>query len=295
MEREELETYEYQLAQIKQSLQADPGNAELLALEEELSTLISMTKEYLGMQPGPSSSSAAGAGAASASSAAPSKPSTSTATAGAPTASSKTAAAPAAVPARNSGPVVPFTAGSEVLAKWHVDGKFYPARIASVSGSTSDPVYTVIFNIDSSTEVLRHADVKAPKDYSRKRGYEQDYSSNKRGDSPAMGTTVTDDGGEAGPDGGPKKVMKKAEKKAVKEDERKARVAEQNAKQTSWQSFAKKSVKKGVKIAGFTGESQFKSPDNPYGRVGVVGSGKGVTQHAEKKRAVFAPTSETNP
>ena len=167
----------------------------------------------------------------------------------------------------------------------------YPARIASVSGSSTDPVYTVIFNLDKSTEVVRSGDVKALSD-SKKR------------------TFVSDDGPASS---GESKKVKKTEKKAVKEDERKARVAEQVAKQSSWQSFAKKGAKKGIHIPGVSGDSMFRSPDNPYGRgalpyfvrccnsplmvfpviVGVVGSGKGMTAVAEKKRFKNAEGEES--
>lgn len=146
-----------------------------------------------------------------------------------------------------------------VMAKWHKDGKFYTARIASVSGSTSDPVYTVIFDIDKSTEVVRKADVKAMSD-SKKRAMQ--YTNGRDSDGGASDSAA---GGSAG-----KKARtnaaEKVEKKAQKEEDRKSRVAEQNNRQTSWQSFAKKSTKKGVHIPGVKGESMFKSPDNPYGR-----------------------------
>ncbi|KAJ1311085.1 hypothetical protein OPQ81_009588 [Rhizoctonia solani] len=67
-----------------------------------------------------------------------------------------------------------------------------------------------------------------------------------------------------------KKNEKKLEVRAQK-------AKEQNNKQAAWQKFAKKSEKKGVVIAGVQGSSIFKTPDNPYGRVGVTGSGRGMT------------------
>lgn len=115
-----------------------------------------------------------------------------------------------------------FTAGTVVLAKWQRDGKMYPARIASVSGSTSDPVYTVIFDVDKSTEVVRSGDIKAMSE-SRKRAY-------------AAGPSTSADTG----DDKESKKQKKVEKKVAKEEDRKARVAEQAAKQSTWQNFAKK-------------------------------------------------------
>ena len=47
---------------------------------------------------------------------------------------------------------------------------------------------------------------------------------------------------------------------------RAAKAKEQQEKQVSWQKFAKKSERKGIHIAGVSGSSIFKTPDNPLGR-----------------------------
>lgn len=167
-----------------------------------------------------------------------------------------------------------------MLAKWHKDHKFYPARVTSVSGSASDPVYTVIFDVDKSTEVVRGNDVKALKE-NKKRSYATLVENDDRSGSTSAPSSSSSKKSSSAAD------KEKGEKKAVKEEERKARVAQQNKAQSSWQSFAKKGAKKGINIPGMTGESQFRSPDNPYGRVGVVGSGKGMTSYEQKKRAKF--------
>ena len=123
-----------------------------------------------------------------------------------------------------------------------------------MSGSNADPVYTVIFQVDKSTEVVRKGDVKALSE-SKKRVYAQTEE------------RVRESAGESD-----SKKLKKTDKKAVKEEERKARVAEQNTKQSSWQSFAKKGSKKGISIPGINGDSQFRSPDNPNGRGALLRS-----------------------
>lgn len=73
-----------------------------------------------------------------------------------------------------------------------------------------------------------------------------------------------------------------------------AKAKEQNNKQATWQKFAKKSEKKGVHIAGTAGTSIFKTPDNPLGRVGVTGSGKGMTEVASRGKHKFAPGEDAN-
>ncbi|KXN89961.1 Serine/threonine-protein kinase rio2 [Leucoagaricus sp. SymC.cos] len=67
-----------------------------------------------------------------------------------------------------------------------------------------------------------------------------------------------------------------------------AKAKEQLQKQASWQKFAKKSEKKGVHIAGISGTSIFKTPDNPTGKVGVTGSGRGMTEVASRTKHKFA-------
>jgi len=73
---------------------------------------------------------------------------------------------------------------------------------------------------------------------------------------------------------------------------RAAKAQEQDSKKASWQKFATKSVKKGVGIAGVAGTSIFKTPDNPLGKVGVTGSGKGMTEVLQQKKHKFAVTEE---
>lgn len=59
------------------------------------------------------------------------------------------------------------------------------------------------------------------------------------------------------------------------------------AKASSWKSFVNKGVKKGKK--GFSkGESMFKTPDGVDGRVGVVGSGRGMTEYDDSVRETQA-------
>ena len=116
----------------------------------------------------------------------------------------------------------------------------------------------MIFDIDKSTEVVRTGEVKVLSE-SKKRSF-------------AAVSADSDDGSASSSAGGKGKgkaaanAIAKTEKKAVKEEERKARVAQQNKAQSTWQSFAKKGVRKGIQIPGYSGDSQFRSPDNPYGR-----------------------------
>lgn len=65
---------------------------------------------------------------------------------------------------------VTFSVNDNVLAKWKSgDRGFYPARITSITGSSSKPVYIVTFKGYSNTETLSAHDIKPISNDSKKR------------------------------------------------------------------------------------------------------------------------------
>lgn len=65
------------------------------------------------------------------------------------------------VPADESESTTNFRVNDTVLAKWHSGDKgFYPARITSITGSSTAPVYIVKFKSYDTTETLRAKDIK---------------------------------------------------------------------------------------------------------------------------------------
>ncbi|GAA5966709.1 hypothetical protein JCM21900_002855 [Sporobolomyces salmonicolor] len=265
MDAQELETYEYQLAQIKLGLAKEPTNTEYLTLKEELESLIALIKESLGAQaPAPAPAAASPAPAAV-------KPSTS--------ASSSTArpAAPSASTSRpaSAQPKHDFKSGDDCSARYEGDGKWYPARITSISGSSDQPVYTVVFRGYDTPEIVSAKDVRPPSKWDAATTAGGSAVGEKR----KLGEPTQEDLEK-------ERKKKKNEKKA---ETQKMKAQEQNAKQKGWQAFAKKSAKKGVSIPGLQGESMFRSPDdnNPNAKVGVVGSGRGMTKVQERKRQTF--------
>ena len=63
-----------------------------------------------------------------------------------------------------------FSVNDTVLAKWKSgDKSFYPARITSITGSSSKPVYIVTFKNYSNTETLSAHDIKQISNDSKKR------------------------------------------------------------------------------------------------------------------------------
>lgn len=141
-----------QLETVQLGLQADPDNAELQELKTELEQFISLTEATI----------------------AELKPSS------VPTAVPKPTSEPPvkekwsrenhpAFKKTTSGPVTAdeadtptnFAVNDTVLAKWHSGDKgFYPARITSITGSSTAPVYIVKFKSYDTTETLRAKDIK---------------------------------------------------------------------------------------------------------------------------------------
>lgn len=210
MDRTDLETYQVQLSQVEAALSADPSNAELASLRDELKELIELSEAAIAQAEAASSSKAE---------------------------SRKATATPSHA----------WAAGDDCLAKYSGDGAWYPARITSVGGATENRVYSIVFKGYNSTELVKANEIKPlPPNYSTATAP----SANKRKLSKAE---------EEEKEKKKKKNEKKLEVKAAK-------AKEQMAKQATWQKFAKKSEKKGVHIAGVSGTSIFKTPDNPLGR-----------------------------
>ena len=207
----DLETYQVQLSQVEATLETDPDNDGLATLRDELKELIELTQAAIAAEQASASK-----------------------------AESSRKAAAGAVASKA------WSAGDDCLAKYSGDGQWYPARIASVGGSTENRAYSVVFKGYNSTELVNSSQIKAlPANYqipvatSSKRKLTKEEEEERE------------------------KKKKKNEKKV---EARAAKAKEQMEKQVTWQKFAKKSEKKGVHIAGVAGTSIFKTPDNPLGR-----------------------------
>ncbi|CAL5869885.1 uncharacterized protein PFLUO_LOCUS4117 [Penicillium psychrofluorescens] len=138
----EVKEFKLQLETVQSSLQVDPDNTELESLKTELEELISLTETAIAeLKP-----------------AAPSQPTPAPAKerwskdTGKPTAdrTEEALAAPAS-----------FTVNENVLARWvSGDGAFYPARITSITGSSTNPVYIVSFKSYATVETLHAKDIR---------------------------------------------------------------------------------------------------------------------------------------
>ncbi|KAK0641195.1 hypothetical protein B0T16DRAFT_334891 [Cercophora newfieldiana] len=156
----EKKEYESQLELVITSLKDDPDNAELLGLKTELDQMIQMIDESLAeLQPPKPTAAAAQQRKPSPPPAPPADP---------PKwsrenhpAFKKAAAAAPPPPVEEEAVPVSYQVNDTVMAKWLSGDKgFYPARITSVTGSSTAPIYTVRFKSYDTVETLRAKDIR---------------------------------------------------------------------------------------------------------------------------------------
>jgi len=254
MERKELETYQVQLSQVELALVSEPDNTDLSSLRSELKELIALTEQSIAQSE-----------AAAATAAASSSRKTHTTT----------------TPSASTPPATLFQAGDEVLARYSGDNAWYPARITSVGGSEQNRQFSVVFKGYNSTELLQSASLKP-----LPAGYQASAASG--GGTNGKRKAGDDFDGPGTGNGGKDEKERKKKKNEKKAEVRAEKAKEQTSKQNTWLKFAKKSEKKGTPIAGLAGTSIFKTPDNPHGRVGVTGSGQGMTEYGTRNKHKFS-------
>ncbi|KAF9569956.1 hypothetical protein EC968_002398 [Mortierella alpina] len=308
MEASDLISYKEQVATIEAALQEDPTNGELLTLKAELLELITLTETLLQQEKEQqqqasqataaantpeSSSHTATATAAASHSSNHSPQSLSGSGSGLSTPNAPPPSTTKAPPESNQpiyqppAPVRHWSAGDRCRALYQ-DGKFYEAKILAVGGGGQ--VYTVAFKgYESSPPALvGPQDLKAI--YDPKKHQKHDHKAGAGTGAAtavaaaATSSSVAGDGGStslqkkrgpdhAGSDSGPKK--KKSGGQA----------SEQVQKQMAWQNFAKGGAKKAK--GPVLKKSIFATPDNPEGKVGVVGSGKGMTSFQQRGKHIY--------
>lgn len=141
------------------------------------------------------------------------------------TASKPKPAAPESVPT--------FKTGDEVMARHEADGKWYPARIASVANTGENAVYSVIYTKTRTTETLRAPDLRVRK--VDPNAPQPSHSKTAKAQAQRM---MTND-----------ERARERERKKARKEKKMAREAEKNKihddKQAAWQKFAAKGLNKG--------------------------------------------------
>ena len=176
-----------------------------------------------------------------------------------------------------------------VLAKWSGDGREYKAKVLSVTGSRSKPMYTVKWNVDASTETVSGADVKPIATDFKKRKADGPTAipavSNPPSHHPGVISAAATHNPAAlreprpepskcsdGPTRPAKKPKVLGSKKALEYNK------------SSWQTFQNK-TRVGKKTS--KGESMFRTGDGINARVGFTGSGKPMQKDQSRGRHTY--------
>ncbi|KAI9223777.1 hypothetical protein BC828DRAFT_375192 [Blastocladiella britannica] len=326
---EELEQYQFQLAQVDAALLADPLNADLKTLRSDLLELVELTAALLGVTPSTTTTPSVDVDVVS---------------------SQSLDEPPRHVPSTHTTATISasYGVGDTILAKWSVNNKWYEAAVTAVStrnaARADDILYSVVFAGYQSVELVRQHDTRPfdaevlraerEKDAAAKRkhaapvgnnptpgftgafgtqrptgqyaasgGRSAAHSGNK-GTKAAAGTAPSMFGPAATVMGPGTSALKpprasssttsattttkkdptvKAAKRAAKLEQVDA---VHRASQQSWQQFASK---KKAAVPGARGSSIFATPDNPLARVGVTGSGRGMTENKDRGKHRFEP------
>ncbi|KAG0253378.1 hypothetical protein BG011_006397 [Mortierella polycephala] len=307
MDASDLISYKEQVATIETALLADPANEELLTLKTELLELISLTETLLQeekVQQQQQQELSATTSATSTAATIASPVSVGLSSVSATDSPNRSAFSPQSGTGIGSGLSTPTNAGASSIDKsppasnqpiyvppaplrnWSVgdrcralyaaDGKYYDATIRAIAsgGQVISVEYKGYANSPSAT--LGPQDLKPVYDHKKNpKGSggvgavdEADKGQKKRGAEGAAG------------DG------------SFKKKKGSGAVNEQVQKQMAWQNFAKGGAKKAK--GTILKKSIFATPDNPEGKVGVVGSGKGMTQFQARGKHVYGNSPQSN-
>lgn len=274
-----LNTYREQLQQVTELLVADPSNSEYAEMEKELREVIELTEELL------AAAKQAGTVGAEA------KINLSVSS---PKQQPQTRVSPKQSPDDPIDEGYRFPVGAKVQAVWSGDGEWYDATVVRATSNGYFITYDewgneeeVDFdNVREKQEGAVNALLEAEKQaeatkqaIKRKIAQAADAHVQSR-DLPAKLRINPED---------PEDV-RAAKKKKIHAFKSKLRLEQlettQNKRQNAWQQF-QTTKGKSKKIGYFSGrqkESIFKSPDDPKGKVGVTGSGKGITEFQKREK-----------
>ncbi|KAI5866303.1 hypothetical protein GGS23DRAFT_594434 [Durotheca rogersii] len=272
------------------SLKDDPGNAELLALKSELDDALALLNETLAeLKPTKAPTSK------------PKAPSP-------PPVQEKWSrenhpalkkAAPVEEKDADPGPVN-YKVNDTVMAKWvSGDKSFYPARITSITGSSTAPIYVVKFKSYDTTEQLRAKDIRP---IAQKRKADGTPINNATASSSAPSQPVAPPNqpipgvisaaASINPDLAQKnreEALKNAGEAKPKAKKLKA-TKELEAGKSKWQDFNTKS--KFAKAHKTKKESMFRTPEGVHGRVGFTGSGQAMRKDPTRSRHIYQANDE---
>ncbi|KAH9890188.1 hypothetical protein F4778DRAFT_375722 [Xylariomycetidae sp. FL2044] len=293
----DIKQYQEQLELVNAGLKDDPGNEELLALKSELDDALALLNETLAeLKP---------------TKAPPPKPKEPSP----PRAPEKwsrenhPAFKKAAPPEEKEPDAVPvnYKVNDNVMAKWiSGDKAFYPARITSITGSSTAPIYVVKFKSYDNTEQLRAKDIR-PLAQKRKAdgtpvnaGTPSTTAAAAATPPPPAPSTSSSNPGviSAAASINPDLAQKNREEALKNSGDAKPKAKKIRATReletgkSKWQEFNTKS--KFAKATKGKKDSMFRTPEGVHGRVGFTGSGQAMRKDPTRSRHIYQPNEEAD-
>ncbi|KAI0152667.1 hypothetical protein GGR57DRAFT_167913 [Xylariaceae sp. FL1272] len=289
---EDIKQYQEQLDVVNAGLRDDAGNAELLALKSELDDALELLNETLAeLKP----------------TKAPPKPKAATPP---PPVQEKWSrenhpafkkAAP--VEEKEVDPVpVNYQVNDNVMAKWvSGDRAFYPARITSITGSSTAPIYVVKFKSYDNTEQLRAKDIRPIAQKRKADG--TPVNANTPFSAPAQppppaSTSSNPSVISAAASINPELAQKNREDDMNNTGDAKPKAKKIKAKKeleagkSKWQEFSTKS--KFAKANKSKKDSMFRTPEGVHGRVGFTGSGQAMRKDPSRTRHIYQANEDVD-
>ncbi|XP_042395888.1 survival of motor neuron-related-splicing factor 30-like isoform X4 [Zingiber officinale] len=192
----------------------------------------------------------------------------------------------------HSKPYGTFPVGTKVQAVWSEDGEWYDATIESITPNG----YFVSYEVWGNTEEVDFANVRPVEEVNALLEAEREAEATRQAIKRKIAqAAITDFQARTLPaklriDPNDPDDVKAAKRKKIHSFKSKVRSEQlevaQNKRQNAWQQFqsAKGKTKKIGFFSGRKRESIFKSPDDPNGKVGVIGSGKGLTEFQKREK-----------
>ncbi|KAI0174576.1 hypothetical protein BJ166DRAFT_587366 [Pestalotiopsis sp. NC0098] len=283
---EDIKQYREQLEFVDLGLKDDPNNAELLALKSELDDALALLNETLAeLKPAQTQPK----------SKAPSPPADPPKWSRENHPAFKKAAQPEEK--EESGPIN-YKVNDNVMAKWlSGDKSFYPARITSITGSSTAPIYIVKFKSYDNTEQLRAKDIR-PMAQKRKAdgtptGSSTPVATPSQAPPPPPAAAAAPIPGviSSAASIDPELVAKNKEAatKPLIDEKPKAKkiraTRELELGKNKWQEFNTKG--KGKSSGKPKKDSMFRTPEGVNGRVGFTGSGQAMRKDATRSRHIY--------
>ncbi|KAJ3107927.1 hypothetical protein HDU96_007742 [Phlyctochytrium bullatum] len=295
MSASELSQYQFQLEQVEEALQKDPENKELQKLQSDLKDLISLLEQEAGLQ---AAQSQKHSGDKRKNHSQPKErsqpPPKENANEEADRARRERSAGSGAGESENLSDLErdleELGDGSEYQAKWikgqtvlakYKDGKFYEATVENVP-APGNGFYVVVFKGYTSKERVHIANVRDfdPTQAAKPNPAVTGGVNQKKRPTPKTFAQAFGNGMD--------RRSKKKQRLLEHQETMKALESEHLHKQKAWQSFASGGKKVTLKTAApLKKQSMFSTPEDPNARVGVIGSGKPMTQFQNRGKHIY--------